>query len=104
MVFRNPFLPKDREEYRLAEKLRRLRAQRGLTQKEVAQIANINESTVRNHELARRVPDPEQIRGLATALEVMPEALALFDGHASHTELFLDDGGDRPPLRLRVRP
>ncbi len=36
MVFRNPFLPKDREEYRLAEKLRRLRAQRGLTQKEVA--------------------------------------------------------------------
>lgn len=89
MVFRNPFLPKDREEYRLAEKLRRLRAQRGLTQKEVAQIANIDESTVRNYELARRVPDPEQIRGLATALEVMPEALALFDGHASHTELFL---------------
>ena len=89
MVFRNPFLPKDREEYRLAEKLRRLRAQRGLTQKEVAQIAGIDESTVRNYELARRVPDPEQIRGLATALEVMPEALALFNDHASLTELFL---------------
>lgn len=89
MVFRNPFLPKDREEYLLAEKLRRLRAQRGLTQKEVAQIAGIDESTVRNYELARRVPDPEQVRGLATALEVMPEALALFNDHASHTELFL---------------
>ena len=89
MVFRNPFLPKDREEYRLAEKLRRLRAQRGLTQKEVAQIAGIDESTVRNYELARRVPDPEQVRGLATALEVMPEALALFDDRASYTELFL---------------
>ncbi len=89
MVFRNPFLPKDREEYRLAEKLRRLRVQRGLTQKEVAQIAGIDESTVRNYELARRVPDSGQIRGLATALEVMPEALALFDDHASHTELFL---------------
>ncbi len=89
MVFRNPFLPKDRQEYRLAKKLRRLRAQRGLTQKEVAKVAGIDESTVRNYELARRVPDPEQVRGLATALEVMPEALALFNDHASHTELFL---------------
>lgn len=89
MVFRNPFLPKDREEYHLTDKLRRLRAQRGLTQKELAQIAGIDESTVRNYELARRVPDPEQIRGLATALEIMPEALTLFDNHASHTKLFL---------------
>lgn len=89
MVFRNPFLPKDRQEYRLAKKLRRLRAQRGLTQKEVAKVAGIDESTVRNYELARRVPDPEQVRGLATALEVMPEALVLFNDHASHTGLFL---------------
>ena len=48
MEMRNPLLPRERKEYRLAEKLRRLRALRGLTQKEVAQAAGIDESTVRN--------------------------------------------------------
>lgn len=86
MDVRNPFLSREREEYRLAEKLR---AQRGLTQKEVAKIAGIDESTVRNYELARRTPKPEHLRGLATALEVMPEALATFNGLASLNELFL---------------
>lgn len=56
---RNPLLPRGREEYRLAEKLRSLR---GLTQREVAQAAGIDESTVRNYELARRMPKPEQVR------------------------------------------
>lgn len=51
MEMRNPLLPKERKEYRLAEKLRRLRGLRGLTQKEVAQAASIDESTVRNYEL-----------------------------------------------------
>lgn len=86
---RNPLLPKERKEYRLAEKLRRLRALRGLTQKEVAQAAGIDESTVRNYELARRMPKPEHVQGLAAALEVMPEALTPFDDAADHNELFL---------------
>lgn len=58
MEMRNPLLPRERKEYRLAEKLRRLRSLRGLTQKEVAQAAGIDESTVRNYELARRMPKP----------------------------------------------
>lgn len=86
---RNPLLTKDRKEYRLAEKLRRLRGLRGLTQKEVAQAASIDESTVRNYELARRMPKPEHVRGLAAALEVMPEALISFDDAANQNELFL---------------
>ncbi len=89
MEMRNPLLPKERKEYRLAEKLRRLRGLRGLTQKEVAQAASIDESTVRNYELARRMPKPEHVRGLAAALEVMPEALISFDDAADQNELFL---------------
>ena len=86
---RNPLLPRGREEYRLAEKLRQLRSLRGLTQREVAQVAGIDESTVRNYELARRMPKPEQVRSLAAALEVMPEALIPFDPAADYNELFL---------------
>lgn len=86
---RNSLLPRGREEYRLAEKLRQLRSLRGLTQREVAQVAGIDESTVRNYELARRMPKPEHVRSLAAALEVMPEALIPFDPAADHNELFL---------------
>lgn len=89
MEMRNPLLPRERKEYRLAEKLRRLRSLRGLTQREVAQAASIDESTVRNYELARRMPKPEHVRGLAAALEVMPEALIPFDDAADHNELLL---------------
>lgn len=86
---RNPLLPRGREGYRLAEKLRQLRSLRGLTQREVAQVASIDESTVRSYELARRMPKPEHVRSLAAALEVMPEALIPFDPAADHNELFL---------------
>lgn len=44
---------------------------------------------MRNYELARRMPKPEHVRGLAAALEVMPEALIPFDDAADHNELFL---------------
>lgn len=70
MKMRNPPLPRERKEYRLAEKLRRLRLLWGLTQREVAQATGIDESTVRNYELARRMPKPEHVRGLMAALEV----------------------------------
>lgn len=82
---RNPLLPRGREGYRLAEKLRQLRSLRGLTQREVAQVAGIDESTVRSYELARRMPKPEHVRSLAAALEVMPEALIPFDPAADTT-------------------
>lgn len=86
MEMRNSLLPRGREEYRLAEKLRQLRSLRGLTQREVAQVAGIDESTVRNYELARRMPKPEHVRSLAAALEVMPEALIPFDPAADHND------------------
>lgn len=86
MEIRNPLVPRRSEEYRLAEKLRDLRAYRGLTQRQVAEAAGIDESTVRNYELARRTPKPEHVPGLARALEVMPEALVLFDAYPDANE------------------
>lgn len=44
---------------------------------------------MRSYELARRMPKPEHVRGLAAALEVMPEALISFDDAADQNELFL---------------
>lgn len=75
MEMRNPLLPKERKEYRLAEKLRRLRSLRGLTQREVAQAAGIDESIVRNYELARRIPRAKQMEALCEALGVTSTAL-----------------------------
>lgn len=75
----NPLAPKDHHEYSLALKLQELRAAAGKTQKQVAQEAGIDESTVRNYELARRTPAPEHLPGLARALEVMPGALVAYD-------------------------
>lgn len=89
MEMRSPLLPRECKEYRLAEKPRRLKSLRGLTQREVAQTMGIDESTVRNYELVRRMPKPEHVRGLAAALEVMPEALIPFDDAAGRNELFL---------------
>lgn len=48
---RNLLLTKERKECHLTEKLRRLRSLRGLAQREVAQSAGIDESTVCNYEL-----------------------------------------------------
>lgn len=62
----------------LASKLQELRAAAGKTQQQVAEEAGINESTVRNYELGRRVPAPEHLVGLAKALDVAPEALCSY--------------------------
>lgn len=75
MKTRSPLLPRERKEYRLAEKLRRLRSLRGLTQREVAQAAGIDESIVRNYELARRIPRAKQMEALCEALGVTSTAL-----------------------------
>lgn len=64
MDARNPFLPRERKERHLADKLRNQRAQLCLAQKHAAQVASINESTMRDYELARRTPNPNICGGL----------------------------------------
>lgn len=79
MDVRNPLQPKEHYEYELAFKLQRLRARTGKTQKTIADAAGIDESTLRNYELARRLPRIEHLPGLANALGVIPEALVTYD-------------------------
>ena len=81
------FMPREHAAYRLAEKIRDLRISQNLTQKQVANIAGLNESTIRNYELARRTPSQAHISGIARALHVAPESLIEFDDHISNNEL-----------------
>lgn len=61
---------------RLAKKLRMLRSELRLTQKEVADRASVTESAYRAYELGDRNPKPEVLKRIAAALEVRPEYLS----------------------------
>ena len=60
----------------LAEALRRLRAQRYLSQAELAAKAGISRTTIARIEAGEIVPYPRTVRKLAEALEVEPSVLA----------------------------
>lgn len=60
----------------LAKKLKKLRDELHLTQKEVADRARITESAYRAYELGDRNPKPEILDRVAKALGVMPEYLS----------------------------
>lgn len=51
-------------------KLKKVRKEKGLTQKELAKISNIGEATLRNIELGIANPKLETIRKIANALDV----------------------------------
>jgi transcriptional regulator with XRE-family HTH domain len=55
--------------------LRELRRRRGLSQKELGELARVSPGTVYRVENALRGAYPGTVRKLATALEVAPEAL-----------------------------
>ena len=57
-----------------ATELKRLREERKLTQKELAQAAGLTESTIYRYETARRGAEPSAaaVHGLAEALKVEP--------------------------------
>ena len=57
-------------------RIRELRMRRGLLQRELAEMAGVTESAVRNYELGLRTPRPQHLEALAKALEVDPAALA----------------------------
>ncbi|MCK9268435.1 MAG: helix-turn-helix domain-containing protein [Alkaliphilus sp.] len=55
---------------RLGEKIQYLRIERGLKQKEMAQILQINRATLSNWETGRANPDPEMLAKLAEFFNV----------------------------------
>ena len=57
-------------------RIRELRTRRGLLQRELAEMAGVTESAVRNYELGLRTPRPQHLEALARALGVAPAALA----------------------------
>ena len=66
---------KKKEDPSLAKKLKKLRDEQHLTQKEVADKARITESAYRAYELGDRNPKPDILDGIAKALGVRPEYL-----------------------------
>lgn len=67
---------KKKETSSLAKKLKKLRDEQHLTQKEVADKARITESAYRAYELGDRNPKPDILDRIAKALEVRPEYLS----------------------------
>lgn len=59
----------------LGQRIRYYRQIAGMTQKELANLCELNESTIRNYELGNRCPDYDTLAALATALEVSVFAL-----------------------------
>lgn len=63
----------------IGENIKRIRIQRGLTQKELGFLLKISESTVRGYELGIRVPRPSKLEAIAYALGVNVEVLKSSD-------------------------
>jgi putative transcriptional regulator len=59
----------------VGERLRRLRLERLLTQKDLADLAGVRQQTISDTESGRRMPRVSTLRKLAGALEVAPKDL-----------------------------
>ena len=60
----------------LGAKIRKYRILKGLTQKELGEKCQLNESTIRNYELGNRYPDEVTLSTIADALGIAQSALA----------------------------
>jgi transcriptional regulator with XRE-family HTH domain len=60
----------------IGKRIRFFRERRGLTQKQLGEEAGIIEATVRKYEIGQRNPKPDQIKLIADALCVTPNALS----------------------------
>ena len=63
----------------LGLRIKHYRKKIGYTQKELAEIVGLNESTIRNYELCNRTPDQITVRAIADALEIDPYTLDCAD-------------------------
>lgn len=67
------------QKLQMAEKLRAVRTDKGLTQKELAHRVGVSESAIRNYELMAALPKEKHLIAIAKALDIRPEALKLYD-------------------------
>lgn len=74
----------------IGENIRRIRKERGLTIKQLAELVGVNESYIRAYESGRRNPKQKSLEALANALRVNVEVLvnSEFDGVKAIHRLF----------------
>jgi transcriptional regulator with XRE-family HTH domain len=60
----------------VGENIRRIRLERGLTQKQLGKMVGASEAYIRAYESGRRNPKPASLEKIANALAVNPEVLA----------------------------
>lgn len=78
------FSAKRWDSMKIAERLRNLREERALTQKQLAEKIGVTETAVRNYELRLASPTATHLKSIADALDVRPETLRLYDFTASN--------------------
>jgi len=59
-----------------ASRLRQLRQQRLLSQRDLAELAGLTQTTIANIELGKRRPHPRTLRKISEALGIPPSELA----------------------------
>jgi transcriptional regulator with XRE-family HTH domain len=64
------------EQIHIGKRIKLFRERKKMTQKQLGEAAGIIEATVRKYEIGQRNPKPEQIKLIAEALGVTPNALA----------------------------
>lgn len=74
----------------VGENIRRIRQERGLTQKQLGELVGASEAYIRAYESGRRNPKPSSLEKIANALAVNPEVLenSDFDGIKAMHRLF----------------
>ena len=74
----------------VGENIRRIRQERGLTQRQLGELVGASEAYIRAYESGRRNPKPSSLEKIAGALSVNPEVLANseFDGIKAIHRLF----------------
>lgn len=59
----------------IGERIKQVRTEKGLTQKQLGELSKTSEGTVRQYEIGKRQPRIEQLQAIATALGVHPGVL-----------------------------
>ncbi|MDO4851156.1 MAG: helix-turn-helix transcriptional regulator [Actinomycetota bacterium] len=68
--------PSEKDRKEVGARIREIRERRGMTQRELAERSGMTESAMRSYELGYRMPSEAQVRLMAKALGVRPEAFA----------------------------
>ncbi len=72
----------------LGEKIKQLRIERNLTQKQLCTLIGVSESSVSKYELGTQTPPPETIKSLARVFKTNTDYLLDFD---KRNPIYIDD-------------